>query len=98
DSDITLGILVIALNILITDRPVDAMTVADVSFEVKIGEPIAMATPENGSAADNVCANPVETFYFCVRVFNIINIEMLVVAAETEMPALYGMSFAVFMR
>ena len=84
-------------NILVANRPVDAVPVFLVRFEIEIAPAITLAAPQQGTAAQDVAAYPVERFFLVlhIRVETIVVPELAVVLVEPTEFALDGIVFFV---
>src|SRR5690349_14797152 len=92
------GILIPGSQVLITNGPVHPVSILPVSFKIEVAPAVAVPAPEQGAAAHNIAPDPIEAFYFVIGVFDIINIEMLVIGPERVVADLDRASFPVFLR
>jgi hypothetical protein len=73
DAGEPLGVVVPGRDVLVPDRPVDAVAVARVRLEVEIAPAVRLAAPQQRSAADVIPAHPVEALDFGVGVLDVVD-------------------------
>ncbi len=74
-----LYIVVPRRNVLVADRPIHSVSVFYICFEVQVAPTVSLSGPKQRTAADNVRTNPIKSFYFCVRIFKVVDVEVFVV-------------------
>src|SRR4029077_8167489 len=80
-SDESLDVSVPRRDVVVTDRPVDPVTLSFRRGEFVLAPPLAGPSPDYRLAADLIAANPVERFFLHVRVVTILDEEVRCVPA-----------------
>src|SRR5687768_10819384 len=83
--------------ILIPNWPVDSVTILCISRKIQVTPSIAHARPKQRTPSDDIAANPIKSFYFCIRIFLVVDVECFVVAPVAVMPLLYISTFLVLL-
>src|SRR5687768_16539729 len=90
-------VIVPGRDISISNWPVDSVTINCISRKIQITPLIAHARPKQRTPSDNIAADPIKSFYFCIRIFLVVDVECFVVAPVAVMPLLYISTFLVLL-